>query len=204
MVTKFEAKEFEALSRVRFGLSNPEHTANPLWLAAHARYVTPDRLIEEFATHPAPRVPISDDEIARRHNQPHSSDCEGMTAPFWCFYEHRNAGTRSHLADGRLVHIGGHYNGFTDRNDFCIYNEVIVEYDRRRIDIFSYPKTVFPPVHYHSATEVDGDIVLIGGTGYLDLTTPSACPVFTLRGCERNPRSGVILGYDFVHDESTL
>ena len=181
MATKFEEREFEALSRVRFGQSNPEHMTNPLWLAAHARYITPDRLIEEFAIQPAPRVPISDDEIARRYKQPHSSDREGVIAPFWCFYGHRSAGTRTHLADGRLVHIGGSYDDrFKDRNNFCIYNEVTVEYDRRSIDIFSYPKTVFPPVHHHSATEVGSDIVLIGGTGYIDLSDPSACPVFKL------------------------
>ena len=178
MATKFDAEDFKRLSPPRYGQSNPEKITNPLWLEAHARFVTPDRFTEEFTEPPTPRTMLPTDELARRRNQPYSSDREGSEGPLWCFHEYRSGRTDTLLADGRSVLIGGSYEGFPENTDFCIYNEVTVVHEHRKIEIYGFPKTVFPPVQFHSATEYDGDIIIIGGIGYLDQNDTSVCPVF--------------------------
>lgn len=47
------------------------------------------------------------------------------------------------LADGRLVLIGGEHEDSYD-SDFCIYNDVVVRHPDGRLEVFGYPKEVFP------------------------------------------------------------
>ncbi|MGV2828588.1 Kelch repeat-containing protein [Myxosarcina sp. GI1(2024)] len=69
------------------------------------------------------------------------------------------------LEDGRTIFIGGEHEDFYD-DDFCIYNDVIVFNSEDDWSIYGYPKEVFPPTDFHSATLIGNGIYIIGGLGY--------------------------------------
>jgi hypothetical protein len=69
------------------------------------------------------------------------------------------------LADGREVLIAGEHEDYYDP-DFFIYNDVVVKTTDGKIAIYGYPKDVFPPTDFHTATLLPGRIVLIGSLGY--------------------------------------
>ena len=86
--------------------------------------------------------------------------------PFWSWQ--RFGRTSTALPDGRVIHIAGEHEDCYDP-DFCIYNDVVVEYAGGRREFYLYPKDVFPPTDFHSATLVGREIILIGSLGYHDL-----------------------------------
>jgi hypothetical protein len=69
------------------------------------------------------------------------------------------------LADGRILLIAGEHEDHYDP-DFFIYNDIIVKHPDERIEILGFPAKVFPPTDFHSASLVDGNIILIGNLGY--------------------------------------
>ena len=69
------------------------------------------------------------------------------------------------LPDGRLVLIAGEHEDHYD-DDFCIYSDVTTLGTDGSVDHFIYPKDVFPPTDFHSATLVEDQIWLIGSLGY--------------------------------------
>jgi hypothetical protein len=71
--------------------------------------------------------------------------------PVWC--ADRFGQSLILLTDGRIVEIGGEYEDWYDP-DFSIYNDVFVYDTRGGIQIFSYPKSAFPPTDFHTATLV--------------------------------------------------
>lgn len=89
------------------------------------------------------------------------------TPPLWS--QARMEQSRTVLADGRIVLIGGEYEDFYDP-DFCIYNDVIVINVDGTSEIYSYPKSLFAPTDFHTATlvstEEDEHIIIIGSLGY--------------------------------------
>ena len=108
------------------------------------------------------------------------ADDEPYEGPVWCFQ--RFGVTRTRLADGRVVCIGGEHEDHYDP-DFCIYNDVvIVSPDGNDLTIYGYPKDVFPPTDFHTATLCDGGerIVIIGGLGYFNERGGAATPVYSL------------------------
>ena len=99
------------------------------------------------------------------------------TEPDWCF--DRMGATRTGLDDGRVVSIAGEHEDWYDP-DFCIYNDVIILGPNDEIEIYGYPKDVFPPTDFHSATLVRGKIIIIGCLGYQSERVPDATPVYSL------------------------
>lgn len=98
--------------------------------------------------------------------------------PMWCF--DRFGASRTTLADGRVVHIGGEHEDFYDP-DFCIYNDVTVVGPDGSIAICGYPAEAFPPTDFHSATLLaDGTIVVIGRLGYPQERVVGETPVYRL------------------------
>lgn len=85
--------------------------------------------------------------------------------PGWCF--ERFGQTTTMLADGREVMIAGEHEDSYDP-DFFIYNDVVVREPDGKITIYGYSKEVFPPTDFHTATLVQGAIVLIGSLGYME------------------------------------
>ena len=102
--------------------------------------------------------------------------------PIWTF--DRMGATRTQLADGRIIFIGGEHEDFYDP-DFCIYNDVVVISpggggSADGIAIFGYPRELFPPTDFHTATLVDDKIIVIGSMGYPKDRRHGHTPIFTL------------------------
>ncbi len=97
--------------------------------------------------------------------------------PVWCFQRFGQSATE--LPDGRTVFVGGEHEDYYDP-DFCIYNDVVMTQPDGQLIIYGYPKDVFPPTDFHSATLVDDRIVLIGSLGYQDQRLPGQTQVLEL------------------------
>lgn len=82
--------------------------------------------------------------------------------PCWNFQRMGQSSTA--LPDGSMVYIAGEHDDFYDP-DFFIYNDVIVVRPDGATQIYGYPQDDFPPTDFHSATLIDGAIVLIGCLG---------------------------------------
>lgn len=93
------------------------------------------------------------------------------------------------LLDRWVVSIGGEHEDWYDA-DFMIYNDVIVRDFHGGVHIFGYPKDVFPPTDFHTATlvgELDYNpdfhevgIYIIGGIGYKEDREWWRTPVYEL------------------------
>jgi ankyrin repeat protein len=97
--------------------------------------------------------------------------------PVWCF--HRFGKSITELPDGRFIEIGGEHED-SYMSDFCIYNDVIIHHGGGRFDILGYPKEVFPPTDFHSATLVGDHIYIIGSIGYMGERMYGETPVYRL------------------------
>jgi len=83
------------------------------------------------------------------------------------------------LDDGRIIEIGGeHEDGYMP--EFCIYNDITVFYPDKHIEIYGYPKGVFPPTDSHTATLVGDSIYIIGNLGYFEARIYDMTPVYKL------------------------
>ncbi|MDJ1016277.1 MAG: ankyrin repeat domain-containing protein [Paracoccaceae bacterium] len=92
-------------------------------------------------------------------------DYSACSGPVWSFDRFGRTGTR--LPDGRWVLIAGEHEDHYDR-DFQIYNDVTVLHPEGRVDHYLYPRDVFPPTDFHTATLLGDRILLIGNLGYQD------------------------------------
>jgi hypothetical protein len=95
----------------------------------------------------------------------------------WCFDRFGKSFTE--LPDGRVVEIAGEHEDFYDQ-DFCIYNDVIVHGGDGTFNIYGYPKEVFPPTDFHTATLVGSAIYVIGNVGYQGERRLGATQVYRL------------------------
>jgi hypothetical protein len=138
----------------RTGRSNPERMNNPVW-----EWLIRSRLHAYTAN--------------QKLAGPDSMDA----GPCWCFNRFGQSSTP--LPDGRTVLISGEHEDSYDP-DFYIYNDVVVLHPDGRIDVFGYPKDVFPPTDSHSATLVGNRIIIIGNIGYPEQRKPGITPVFIL------------------------
>jgi hypothetical protein len=138
----------------RFGTANPERMNNPVW-----EWLVKSKVNAYIAS--------------QRLGGPSAMDA----GPGWCF--DRFGQSLTSLPDGRTVLVGGEHEDYYDP-DFYVYNDVVVLNEDGRMDIFGYPKAVFPPTDFHSATLVSNQIVLIGCLGYPEGRRPSSTPVFIL------------------------
>lgn len=85
--------------------------------------------------------------------------------PTWC--HDRFGMSLTCLPDGRFVQVAGEHEDSYDP-DFCIYNEVFVHDGHGGLEIFGYPREIFPPTDFHSATLMEAWIYLIGNLGYAE------------------------------------
>jgi hypothetical protein len=69
------------------------------------------------------------------------------------------------LADGRVVLIAGEHEDYYD-SDFFIYNDITIRHPDGRIEILGFPEKNFPPTDFHTASVIDGKIIVIGNLGY--------------------------------------
>lgn len=97
--------------------------------------------------------------------------------PTWTFQ--RMGATRTKLADGRAICVGGEHEDFYDP-DFYIYNDLVVFKPGGAIEIYGYPKEVFPPIDFHSATPVGRFLLVVGSIGYVPERRPDFTPVYSI------------------------
>lgn len=102
---------------------------------------------------------------------------ERYDEPIWCF--ERFGRTITQLPDGRILEIGGEHEDYYDP-DFCIYNDVVVHQGDGSFTILGYPKDIFPPTDFHSATLVGKYVYIIGCLGYLSERIYNQTPVYRL------------------------
>ena len=152
---------YQTFKHQRFGIHNPTNITNQFyqWVIKH------DLSAWEIQRNIVDRSYNNDNRDAK---------------PIWC---HARMGqSRTVLPDSRIILIGGEYEDAYDPN-FCIYNDVTVIHPNGDIKIYNYPKSVFPPTDFHTATLVgSGDnqyIIIIGSLGYPDRQY-SYTPVYRL------------------------
>jgi hypothetical protein len=138
----------------RFGRANPERINNPVW----------EWLIESRLD-------------AYSANKQLGGPDPLEAGPCWCFDRFGQSSTV--LPDGRVVLIAGEHEDAYDA-DFCIYNDVVVRHADGRVDIYGYPRELFPPTDFHSATLAGDRIVIIGSLGYRGERRPGVTPVMLL------------------------
>lgn len=124
----------------RFGRSNPERMNNSVW-----EWLVRSKLNAYSAT--------------ERFKGPSALDA----GPCWCFDRFGQSSTP--LPGGRTVLIAGEHEDHYDP-DFYIYNDVVVLHPDGKIDIFGYPREVFSPTDFHTATLVGNSVIIIGSLGY--------------------------------------
>lgn len=139
---------------VRRGRGQAERLTNPFWVwmieTGHGPYV----VNEHFGGAPS---------------------CD--VGPGWT--NDRFGQSTTQLADGLQVLIGGEHEDYYDA-DFHIYNDVILHNPDGTIEILGYDEAGFPPTDFHTATPVDGRIVLVGSLGYPGRRTAGATQVLVL------------------------
>ncbi len=131
---------FDAWRVPRVGTENPTRLDNPLWTS-----LVHDR-INAWAV-----------------NKRFGYERQRGAGPTWCFDRFGQSATT--LADGRTIYIAGEHEDHYDP-DFYIYNDVVIVAPDGSVEIYGYPREVFPPTDFHSAT-LDGDrIWIVGNLGY--------------------------------------
>lgn len=135
----------------RFGTANPERMDNPVW----------DWLIRSGVT-------------AYQANKRFNGPDPGTAGSGWCFDRFGQSVTM--LPDGRELLIAGEHEDHYDA-DFNIYNDVVLRHPDGLIEIFGYPRSVFPPTDFHTATLAGNRIILIGSGGYQEDRRPGVTPV---------------------------
>ncbi|MEO1979436.1 MAG: ankyrin repeat domain-containing protein [Fuerstiella sp.] len=147
--------DYRSYKSPRFGTQNPELMDNPFW---------------------SDMIRIGCNAYVARQ---HFDDSDAFTTPgaVWCYDRFGSSLTR--LEDGRFVQIGGEHEDHYDP-DFFIYNDVVIHDGKGAFQIFGYPKAVFPPTDFHSATLVGDAIYIIGCLGYSDQRKVGTIPVYRL------------------------
>ncbi len=124
-----------------------------------------------------------------------------VPGPVWNF--DRMGQTRTELASGTLVCIAGEHEDSYDP-DFHIYNDVVVLGPSDEVEIYGYPKHVFPPTDFHTAT-FDGDrLIIIGCVGCPEDRVEGHTPVYSLDlanySIQRIETSGEVPGWISRHE----
>jgi hypothetical protein len=171
---------FDQQRRPRFGTANPERMRFAFWeWMIRGGEVPPadgQSCLEEIG------LQMRDGVLKTVYGPYRARDLFGVPrnredGPIWTF--DRMGAIRLRLPDGRVVCIGGEHEDFYDP-DFCIYNDVIVLKPDEEIEIYGYPKEVFPPTDFHTATLDRDRVVVIGGLGYKNDRRTGHTPVYEL------------------------
>ncbi|MEZ5853508.1 MAG: hypothetical protein R3D67_01715 [Hyphomicrobiaceae bacterium] len=167
----------------RFGTSNPEAAHNDVWTEIKRNGWNAYQARQE---------------LQQRTGRPIK-----RSGPFWSW--ERFGRTTTTLPDGRIVHVAGEHEDHYDP-DFCIYNDVTVEHPDGRLEFFIYPRDVFPPTDFHTATLAGDRIVLIGSLGYPQERNPGSTQVllldtttFAISPAPASARSGICPGWISRH-----
>lgn len=175
---------FEAQHRPRFGTANPERMRVPFWEWMVRGDPDPD-------SDPAPDgecvlgrlgLMMREGVLKSGHGPWRARDRfdappSRVAGPVWTF--DRMGMTQTELPDGRLVCVGGEHEDHYDP-DFHIYNDVVVFGPGGGIEIYGYPRDVFPPTDFHTAVLAGERIVIVGCLGYPPDRRLGFTPVYSL------------------------
>jgi hypothetical protein len=178
---------YDANRPFRFGQMNPEWINNPGW-----EYMVRTR------------------QSASAARNEHEVGSDFGEARDFCF--DRLGSSLTPMADGRMILIGGEHEDYYDP-DFIIFNDVVVlrpaagdkqvTLDEGSVEIYGYPRELFPPIDFHSATLVGDKIYIIGGLGYSEDRRFNTTPVFSLDTTsyrmERVNVAGLAPGWIYQH-----
>ena len=145
--------EYLAGRRPRFGRSNPEVMDVPFWKEMVRTGIAAYTAKDQFG------------------------DADVRSEAAWCYSRFGTSFTE--LPDDRFVQIGGEHEDFYDP-DFYIYNDVLVHERPGEFQILGYPRDVFPPTDFHTATYFDGSLYIIGGLGYHGTRMFGCTPIYRL------------------------
>jgi hypothetical protein len=151
---KISRELFDQQRRPRFGTANPERMQMTFWEHMVRSSEGPCHIRNVL------KVPFSEED-----------------GPIWTF--DRMGATRTTLPDGRVVCVGGEHEDFYDP-DFYIYNDVVVLHTAGQIEIYGYPKEIFPPTDFHTATLWQGKLFIVGCVGYMEARCPGHTPTYVL------------------------
>jgi hypothetical protein len=170
-------EQFLAECKPRFGTANPERMRIAYWEWMVRSQMDPYYIRESLGLE-------STYTSAKSSPEGH----EWVGDPDWCC-KARFGMSYTAMADGRIICIGGEYED-SGWPDFCIYNDVIVMRpapgekwvtpDSGDVEIYGYPRDVFPPTDAHAAVLVGSKIYIIGSWGYSGTRTRGTTPVRTL------------------------
>ncbi len=156
IVFQASLKEYQKSRSPRYGTRNPDRINDPFWNDMIRLGCSAYRARDHFK----------------------DTDSFNGSGPVWCY--DRFGSSLTQLKDGRFVQIGGEHEDFYD-SDFYIYNDVVLFDGKGNFQFFGYPKEVFPPTDFHSATLVNDSIYIIGCLGYPEQRTAKQTPVFRLK-----------------------
>ena len=159
-----------------FGESNPEEMTNPFNLYMIKSNDCAGCIVEKF---------------------------EDTVEPIWCAERYGRSITV--LDDSRIIEIGGEHEDYYVP-EFCIYNDVTVYYPDKSIEIYGYPKDIFPSTDSHTATVVGDSIYIIGNLGYPQERNFGFTPVYRLNlsdySIEKVQTTGEMAGWIYGHKAS--
>ncbi len=192
---------FESQRQRRFGASNPERMPLAFW-EWMVRGMEDARLRDDWFEEQDPTVLGHNPTAVRTYFGQEGDYSKGA---IWNF--ERMGGTRTPHPDGRMICVGGEHEDHYDP-DFCIYNDVVILDLDGSIEIYGYPKEVFPPTDFHTATLLGDRLILLGRLGYAGERNPGTTPVFALDltsyRIEELPSLGELPGWIFGHEAEFL
>ncbi len=146
--------DYEAHKTPRYGVRNPERLEFPFWR----------EMVRTGVNAYAARKQFNDTEFR-------------LPGAVWCY--DRFGASLTPLEDGRFVQIGGEHEDYYDP-DFFIYNDVVIHDGKANFQIYGYPRDVFPPTDFHTATLCARSIYILGGLGYQRQRQNGRTPVYRL------------------------
>ncbi len=147
-------QEYQAQKIREFGIANPEMCDKSFWY----------EMVRCNATAWKARSHFDD-----------TDDYED--APIWSY--ERFGMSITPIGNGEFIEIAGEHEDYYDP-DFCIYNDVFHHKGGGVFSIYQYPKNIFPPTDFHTATLVNCHIYIIGNLGYPSDRLVGATPIFRL------------------------
>lgn len=179
-MTQISREIFEQQRRPRFGNANPERMDCAFWeWMIRGDEITP---VEEQRSLAEAGLIMRDGKLKSAYGPYRARDSFNVQmnrgdGPIWTF--ERYGATRTELPDGRVICIGGEHEDSYDP-DFHIYNDVVVFGPEGEIEIYGYPKEVFPPTDFHSATLVGDELIIVGCLGNVTARRPGCTPVYSI------------------------
>ncbi len=201
---QIDRQTFERQRRPRFGTSNPERMRLAFWEWMIRGDETPpaesEDILGKFGMMMREGV-LKSGYGPYRARDLFQVPLDRNDGPIWTF--ERMGATRTELPDGRVVCVGGEHEDHYDP-DFCIYNDVVVLGPADQVEIYGYPRDVFPPTDFHTATLLGDRIIIVGRLGYPEERRPGHTPVYSLDpsgySVTEIPSKGEAPGWLFEHE----